>query len=357
MKNFHVTRNLGVDAMHDILEGVARYDVSLVLDYFINKQKYFTIEELNLRIRGFDYGPDASVNKPIQIYESHIKNRYIILSSSEMHCLLNTLNLIIGHKVPQNDKVWDLYLMLKNITNIVFSSNIHQDTHLYLGVIIEEYLLSLNTLFSNSMKPKHHFLIHYKRRMQKFGPLGKISCLRNEAKHKEGKKISGSTTSRLNINRTVAIKYQLMQNYRFINKISNNASCTFSKPKDVMINSIPNYNKFLPMLPKLIKDTLTTIKWLEIDGKKVNDNMIIVLFTEDGSDFYFVSTIILQDNEFFLLCKRYKDVFFNRHFSAYQIYDCNIVDYHIFKKTDIENCIITYVTLLPNGYYFIPKCW
>lgn len=86
-------------------------------------------------------------------------------------------------------------------------------------------------------------------------------------------------------------------------------------------------------------------------------NTIIVIFSEDDREFYFVSTIVLKEKCFFLLCKRFKDVFFDQHFSAYKIYDSNIAKYHILQENHIENSIITHVTLLSNGHCVIPKSW
>ncbi|XP_071572601.1 uncharacterized protein [Temnothorax nylanderi] len=51
---FHVTKNLCVDVMHDILEGVCRYDLALFLNYFIDK-KYLALIDVNTRIRSFWY--------------------------------------------------------------------------------------------------------------------------------------------------------------------------------------------------------------------------------------------------------------------------------------------------------------
>lgn len=49
-----------------------------------------------------------------------------------------------------------------------------------------------------------------------FGPLWKTSCIRFESKHFNGKTISKSTKSRVNINKTIAIKHQVQQSLRFI---------------------------------------------------------------------------------------------------------------------------------------------
>ena len=64
---FHVTENPAVDVMHDFLEGVCRYDVALLLHYFIYVRKYFTLDDLNVKLRAFYYGPNKSINKPPEI--------------------------------------------------------------------------------------------------------------------------------------------------------------------------------------------------------------------------------------------------------------------------------------------------
>ena len=53
--SFHVTDNFLVDPMHDLLEGVCRYDIAKILDSFINKDKLFTLDILNERIATFNY--------------------------------------------------------------------------------------------------------------------------------------------------------------------------------------------------------------------------------------------------------------------------------------------------------------
>jgi len=50
--NYHVTVNSVCDFMHDVTEGVARYDMALIITHLI-KDKYFTLECLNNRIMLF----------------------------------------------------------------------------------------------------------------------------------------------------------------------------------------------------------------------------------------------------------------------------------------------------------------
>lgn len=44
---FHVTENLSIDPMHDLLEGVCRYDIAKILNNFIYIEQFFTLEVFN----------------------------------------------------------------------------------------------------------------------------------------------------------------------------------------------------------------------------------------------------------------------------------------------------------------------
>ena len=68
---FHVTDNPAVDVMHDFLEGICRYDVANLLNYFIYVRKYFTLQHLNFKICAFHYGANNSTNKPPEILEQN----------------------------------------------------------------------------------------------------------------------------------------------------------------------------------------------------------------------------------------------------------------------------------------------
>lgn len=50
LQNYHMTINLVVDLMHDLLEGVCHYDFSVILEKLISVEKYFTLQIFNDRI-------------------------------------------------------------------------------------------------------------------------------------------------------------------------------------------------------------------------------------------------------------------------------------------------------------------
>lgn len=59
---FEVTKSLLHDPMHDILEGVARYELRAMLHLFVVK-KLFTLAKLNSRINNFEYTAGEAKDK------------------------------------------------------------------------------------------------------------------------------------------------------------------------------------------------------------------------------------------------------------------------------------------------------
>jgi len=62
--------------------------------------------------------------------------------------------------------------------------------------------------FNDTLKPKHHFLIHYPSIIQQSGPPRHYWCFRFEGKHKELKMYARTTSSRKNITLTLTKKFQ-----------------------------------------------------------------------------------------------------------------------------------------------------
>ena len=54
MQYFNTCENFAVDIMHDILEGVAQYEIKLLILHLI--EKYTTSKEIDRRIKSFNYG-------------------------------------------------------------------------------------------------------------------------------------------------------------------------------------------------------------------------------------------------------------------------------------------------------------
>lgn len=125
---FHITNNFVFDIMHDILEGVAQFDLKLIINEFINVKKYFTVSFFNSRINLFNYGASESNNKSSPNFTKKIlnsKNSKITQKAIQSWLLLRSLSFLIGHKVPSDDdQNFNLIFYLLNIVEIVFSDSV-----------------------------------------------------------------------------------------------------------------------------------------------------------------------------------------------------------------------------------------
>ena len=115
IQGFHVTKNTSFDIMHDLLEVVCRYDMAAVINYFVKDVKLFSINCLNSRIQLFDFCVIEDSNKPPTITNEHLKKKYLIMSASEMLCLVRYFSVIIGDLV--NEDKWGLVVLFAIETN------------------------------------------------------------------------------------------------------------------------------------------------------------------------------------------------------------------------------------------------
>lgn len=122
---FHVVENYSVDPMHDLLEGVCKYDFLLLLDIFINKQKLFTIEQLNFRMSTFNYGPYNNT-KPLLFRDDFFKQKKIKMSAAEMRCFVKIFSLLVGDIISRTSIEWQLYIALRKIINYSFSNFVEE---------------------------------------------------------------------------------------------------------------------------------------------------------------------------------------------------------------------------------------
>lgn len=305
--SYRVYKNKSGDHMHDLREGICRYELGLTLNYFIIEKNFFTLDRLNERIKCFYYGKYES-NTPPMIKIESIKNGYVIMSAAEMSCLYRYLGLIIGDLVPENDPVWELYLMLKEIISVVNLKIISHSTPKYLKLLIKDHHELFLQLFKDQdLKPKHHFITHYPEIMEEVGPLAHISCMRYEARHRPIKTGAKATPSRVNITKTLAKKNQLNFAERIMSEKGFGPSSTFG-----------------PLIENNNSNSISGYKWVIINQIKYIPK-ITVLFT--GTDelttmpeFCLIDKIFLDDDDDVNFSLNKLQVFgFNSHVDAYEV--------------------------------------
>lgn len=322
LKFFHVTKNLSVDVMHDVWEGVVQYDLAKILNVYVNVNKFFTLDQLNQRILAFPY--EEWENKVVEIQQSHLKTK-LKMSSAETMTFLRNFALFLGDLVPEDDPHWDLFLSLKKFVEVVMDKVTHSNSHKYLKILIYEYLSLLNEMFPGSMKPKHHHLVHYPRILQLMGPLWLFSSMRFESRHKEGKKISRSGICRINVSHTIAVKSQLQLNYKFVRKNPVPPIFTFGPVTHISLSELPSFPEFRNVISISDDHLATSFKWIVRFSKKIFPGNILVEYNDENNDpSFFKLEFFIHDpiNGLLILAQKYNDCFyFDPHFQSYFLFD------------------------------------
>lgn len=89
VESFDVTSNYSVDIMHNMLEGVCKYDIGFLLKELIYNLKYFSVDTLNERIESFNHGPTDIRKRPTLTTEMNIKRPGCLkMSASKMLCFM-----------------------------------------------------------------------------------------------------------------------------------------------------------------------------------------------------------------------------------------------------------------------------
>lgn len=96
IKGFHVYENYASDPLlHEMAEGCLRYGMGHLLYYLILNHKYFTIQQLNERIKTFDYYINGFSNKPPLVTKKKVKKKYLSMSGTEMINFFLTFNFLV----------------------------------------------------------------------------------------------------------------------------------------------------------------------------------------------------------------------------------------------------------------------
>lgn len=330
IENFHVTDNFSVDIMHDILEGVAHYDLLRILKQFIYIDQFFDIKFFNNRISSLDLA--TSSNKPPEIKEetllSGTKLRY---SASEMCILVFHLNCLVGDMIPRDNKHWNLYLTLREILLILVTRKADESTSKLLESMISDHHDQFKKLFAEDLRPKFHFTTHYPYIMNNIGPLQNISSMRFEAKHQQFKEICRATKSRKKLLYTVCLKNQLKFSYLLLNY--NAISEKYSKPIAKPAKSAHTDSDFKDKY-KLSENSFLIINSIEFKGVTYKCGLVVTnqYYDDEIPFFLLIENIVQIKNEFIFCCQALDTITFDPHLELFLVKKTNKFGSLFFKE-------------------------
>lgn len=338
---FNVVTGYPPDIVHDFFEGIVPVELAQCIDLLVSK-RYFSLEQLNNRIRSFPYKEGDKTNHPTVLSKavSKKKRRSLGGNAHENWCLIRLLPFIIGPNVPADEPAWLVILDLKDIVELVVAPVHSLQSVAYLECKVSEHRKRYQQLFPNQkLMPKHHFIEHYAEMIKCFGPLVSLWTMRFEAKHSFFKQAVRNIKSFRNIAGSLARKHQLMVAYRMLcpdDENSTDVTRVTEVPLDVLkdnvVKSISNKH------PDVTAVNLATGGF--VNNIQYKKGMIVVHGSCGGlPDFCEIQHLCIIKKETLLILKRLNS-WYMEHYRAF----------HLQTTTDV---VVVSMTELADPY---PLC-
>lgn len=352
--SFHVSHNFYFDIMHDVSEGICLYGLSHCLNHFVYKQKYFTLDDLNCRKNLFIYGDLNSDNIPNDIKDTNLAKQKIKMTANEINTLTRFLPLIIGSLIPDYDPVWQYFCTLLRIFDIIMLYDIPIELIEELKQLVEIHHNNYIRLFQDSLKPKHHNIVHYATAITKSGSLRRQWGMRCEGKHKEAKQYCRVNYNKRNICASLIAKFS----FKFAFDVYSNKFFTpfIDLQKENIYNSeLPDI--FKPLVQSISCAGTKTVKIITNfikQGSVYANGTIICLTQKLLRNIYKIEAIILIDDEdIVLLCHSYISTGFDEHLQSFLLQrEEKITVVTNIEKTDSKPINIHYV----NEQMYLRMC-
>lgn len=324
---FHPITGFPPDILHDLLEGVIPVELSLCLKCLISKG-FITLEVLNDCIKSFPFKYSDKVNKPQKIPKASFEKGTVGGNGHENWTLLRLLPFMIGRKIPEQEPSWEILMDLKEILDIVVSSELSEDALCYLsGKLLEHRKLLTSTFPEFRLRPKHHFIDHYPQLIRCYGPLVELWTMRFEAKHSFFKKVVHDTRNWKNVLLTLSTKHQQMMAYHLDCGILFKPRLYVENVKVVRLSGLdpPLKREIQKKYPHL--DSVSLSNTIHLDGTQYAAGMILSAGQCSGlPEFHKIATILIDSEKVAFICKRLSS-WYIEHFRSYELVEHTYADF------------------------------
>ncbi|KAJ1528939.1 hypothetical protein ONE63_007308 [Megalurothrips usitatus] len=210
------------------------------------------------------------------------------MTANEMRTFVRTLALLVGDLVLNDDPVWEFYLLLRDIVDFMLCRALQVEAISILSKKISEHHRLYCALFNDTLKPKHHNMLHYCTIMTLSGVPSNYACDRFEANHQPSIRDAKATTSRRNIALTLAVKEQLRVAHRLL--LGKGLSAVLETGPEA-----PHSFTDFAILPQDFNDTdISQPKYVNYKGTKYQENSCVILGTDcDGGPLFGIVMHIL----------------------------------------------------------------
>ena len=182
-----------ISYFHNITHKFIIIDCLYVLALFLKHHLYvkhtFSLKSLNNFLTKRSSFRQERRDVVERIESKHIKkDEHIKQKASCMLVIAYNIPIFLGEHLDDSDQWYSNLLSLIRITVICFKPVVDETTAGVLQSEITQFLHSFCEIYSSErVKPKMHFLLHFPRQLQDFGPLRHHGTMRSEGKHQEFK--------------------------------------------------------------------------------------------------------------------------------------------------------------------------
>ena len=345
MRYFHTANSHNFDIMHDILEGVAPYEVKLVLKQLIIVDQFLTLTEFNQRVKSFSYDYCDIKNKPSGITRMclvNINDRKLGQKAIQMWCLVRSLTFLIGDKVPSGNQYYNFLLLLRRCMDIIFAPDIRKGQALYLKHLTVEHHATFKELFPEErLINKHHHMIHYPLDMVMCGPLINYACLKYEMKHNYSKQVGHVNCNFRNIPLSVANKHQLLHAavWSGIDRISCAIEC---RSGDVVkLEYLQGSATITQRLDLDRGSDVFVASEVKVFGTSYTPHLYVITGMSDGKPVvgYITAIVVLGPQAVHFVLKRCSTLEFVPHFHAYPVTVDDPPDFTTVEATELKDYV------------------
>ena len=183
-------------------------------------------------------------------------------------------------------------------------------------LIVEHHKLFKTLYPQKKLLPKHHFLIHYPRCIQKIGPVLNSWCMRYEGKHIFLKK---HLKSFKNINKTLAKIHQ--NQLAYIWRISTTFSRLDIGPgKMVSLEMVKGGSGIAMAMQVPSSVQVMKVNWAKHNGYVFRPHLVICGKVESEMPLYYkIESVLIIHEKLLLLTLPLCTVTFQEHFHAYEV--------------------------------------
>ncbi|XP_064473413.1 uncharacterized protein LOC135388048 [Ornithodoros turicata] len=266
-----------------------------------------SLDDLDL-VKNFMYLYHDRKNKPEAISPLFVTgNCSLKNTASQAFCLLKTLPLILGSTIPEGNEDWEVFLLFREITDIIFADDIPAHCICYLEVQIQNFLTAFTQKYpAVPITPKLHYMVHYPRLIREFGPLRRFWTMRFEGKHQYFKSLASRVKNFRNICRTLAQRHHLLQSY-ILEDMTLEDGLYVNTTKLVSCDDLP------PCMQHFQTQSVWQVSQASIDKCSYRVGDVLVLRKGTPPVFDLVTAMYVASSTLFIVADKHEVLHFDRH--------------------------------------------